>query len=67
VFDAWHFDYKAAAGLGLGAAIVSILGSIGAYKLPDGKATAVISTGAAAAEANTALRLASAGSTGKVS
>lgn len=47
--NVWHLDYQVAAGIGLGAALVSVLGSIGAYKLPDGKATDAISVSTSAA------------------
>lgn len=50
--DVWHLNYHSVFGIGLGAALVSVLGAVVAYKLPDGKATAVVSTAADAA-ANT--------------
>lgn len=50
--DVWHLNYQSVGGIGLGAALVSVLGSVVAYKLPEGNATAAVSTAADAA-ANT--------------
>jgi Putative lactococcus lactis phage r1t holin len=33
--DLWHFDYKQALGLSAGAAVVSLLGAVVAYKVPS--------------------------------
>lgn len=52
VLDVWHLNYQSVAGIGLGAALVSVLGAVVAYKLPEGTATASVSTAADAA-ANT--------------
>lgn len=52
VVDVLHLDYEQIAGVGVGAALVSVLGSIVAYQLPSGTPTAAVSLPAAALDSH---------------
>lgn len=49
--NVWQVNYLDVAGIGLGAAVTAVLGSVVAYKLPDGKSTEAVSTAASLASA----------------